>query len=270
MYTAIFIDLDAIPLDEQVEHRHRVSQSALEVSPYPVHHLLEMAHQGQHGEYRFDDHACVPFARLANPDVFRMPVPFDKALIAEQYHLGGIALGNLLEGAAIVDVSCVNLPIHNETEMIEHETQLAPDDPTAVGQPFLADLSLTAAFPARMEQFDAIGIDQTEQGRVCQKALRPMPVGIEQPKQTGAAGQMREQMQVVSFQPPIEGAIASASEGEQNGKRDRLAGIETGFGMLRRIRRLGIHAAKQVGDNIFGSHEGWILLSGRILEQCTS
>jgi len=246
VYAAIFIDLDAVPLNEQVEHRHSVSQSALEISPNPMHHLLEVTHHGQHGQHRFDDHASVPLAPLANPDVFRMPVLFDEALIAEQHHSSGIAFGNLLKGAAIINVGRVDIPIHDKTQMIEHETQLAPNDPTAVRQSFLADLSLAAAFPAWVEQFDAISVNQTEHGRVCHKALRPMPMGIEQPKQTGAAGQMREPVPVVSLQPTVKGPIANTFEGEQNGNRDHFAGIKMGLGMLLRIRHLVIYTAKQL------------------------
>src|SRR3990172_8411201 len=157
MYAAIFFSLDAVPLDEQVEHCHGISQSALEISPNPVHHLLEMAHQGQHGEHRFDDHAGVPLAPLANLEVFRMPAFLDKAFITEQHHPGSIALGDRLKGAAIINVGYVDIPIHDKTQMIEHKTQLASDDPTPVRQPFLTDLLLAAAFPARVEQFDAIG-----------------------------------------------------------------------------------------------------------------
>ena len=251
MYASIFIGLDAVPLDEQVEHRHGVSQPALEISPNPVHHLLEMTNQGQHGEHRFDNHARIPLASLANPDIFGMPVLLDKALITEQHHPSGIALGNLLKGAAVVDISRVDLPIHDQTQMIEHKTQFASDDPTPVGQPFLTDLSLAAAFPAWVEQFDAIGVNQTEQGRACHKALRPMPVGIEQPKQTRAAGQMEEQRAVVSLQPAIKGAIGHAFEGKQNANRDHFAGIEYGLGMLLRLWHLVIHTAKQVDDKIF-------------------
>jgi len=270
VYTAIFVDLDTVPLDEQVEHCHSVSQSALEISPNPMHHLLEVTHHGQHGQHRFDNHAGVPLTPLANPDVFRVPVLFDKALIAKQHHSGGIAFGNLLKGAAIINVGRVDIPIHNKTQMIEHETQLTPDDPTVVRQPFLADLSLAAALPAWVEQFDAIGVSQTEQGRACHKALRPMPMGIEQPKQAGLAGQMREQSAVVSLQPAIKGAIANPFEGEQNGNRDHFAGIKTGLRMLLCIGHLVIHTAKQVDDKIFGSHEDTLLLSGGLLEQCTS
>jgi hypothetical protein len=269
-YAAILIDLDAVPLNEQVEHHHRVNQAALEISPNPMHDLFEMAHQGQHGEYRFDDHAGVSFASLEDPEVFRIPIYLDKALIAEQHHLVGIALGNLLEGAAIVAVSCFDIPIHNETEMIEHETQLTPDDPMAVGQLFLADLSLAAAFPAGVEQFDAIGIDQTEQGRACHKVLRPMPVSIEQPKQTDAFRQIGEQMQVVSLPPTIKGPIAHPFGGKQNANRDHFAGVEFGLGMFLRFWHLVIPTAQQVDDKMFGGHEHTLLLSGGLLEQCTS
>jgi len=131
-------------------------------------------------------------------------------------------------------------------------------------------LSLAAAFPARVEQFDAIGVYQTQQRRLCHKAPGPMPMAIEQPKQAGAAGQVREQRPQVSLQPAIKGAIANPFEGEQNGNRDHFAGIETGLGMLLRLRHLVIHTAKQVDDKIFGSHESTLLLSGRLLEQCTS
>ena len=165
MYTAIFISLDAIPLNEQVEHRHCISQAAFEICPTAVHHLFEMTNQGQHGEHRFDNHARIPLASLANPDIIRMPVLLDKALITEQYHPSGIALGNFLKGAAVVDIGRVDPPIHDQTQMIEHKTQLASDDPTLVGQSFLPNLSLAAAFPARVEQFDAKGVNQTEQGR---------------------------------------------------------------------------------------------------------
>ena len=93
-----------------------------------------------------------------------------------------------------------------------------------------------------------------------------MSVSIEQPKQTSSAGQTREQRLKVAFQPAVKGTIANPFEGEQNGKRDHFAGIETGLRMLLSIRHLVIHSAKQVGDKIFGSHESTLLRSDRLLE----
>jgi hypothetical protein len=95
-------------------------------------------------------------------------------------------------------------------------------------------------------------------------------MGIEQTKQAGTHGQVRKQLPVVSHRPTIKGAIANAFESAQNRNRDHFAGIETGLRMLLRIWHSVIHTAKQVDDIIFGSLEGLLLLSGRLLEQCTS
>lgn len=96
-----------------------------------MHHLLEMAHLGQHRKHRFDDHAGIPLAPLTNAEVLRMPVFLDKAFITEQQHLNSIALGDLLKVTSVVDIGIIDIPFHNQTQMIEHETQLAPDDPAS-------------------------------------------------------------------------------------------------------------------------------------------
>ncbi|OGO35188.1 MAG: hypothetical protein A2Z16_16235 [Chloroflexi bacterium RBG_16_54_18] len=62
-----------------------------------------------------------------------------------------------------------------------------------------------------------------------------MPVGIEQSKQTSAAGQIMEQMTIVSLQPTVKGTSPNPFEGKQNGNRDHFAGKETGLGVLLRI-----------------------------------
>ena len=49
------------------------------------------------------------------------------------------------------DVSRSDLPIHDQAQMIERETQLAPYDPAPIRQPLLADLLLAATFPAWVE-----------------------------------------------------------------------------------------------------------------------
>jgi hypothetical protein len=43
-----FTDLNAIPLNKDIEHSHGEGQTALEVFPFSMHDLLEMANQGQH------------------------------------------------------------------------------------------------------------------------------------------------------------------------------------------------------------------------------
>jgi hypothetical protein len=117
-----------------------------------------------------------------------------------------------------------------------------------------------------VEQCDAIGVDQTEQGRVRHRPLGPLPLVVEEPKQLGAAGQLREPVPVIPPQPAIKGPITNPFEGKQQGNGDHFAGIEMGMRLLLCIRHLVIHTAKQVNDKIFGSHEGTLLLSARLLE----
>jgi len=38
--------MEAIPTDQQVEHRHRKGQTSLEATPSSVHDLFEMANGG--------------------------------------------------------------------------------------------------------------------------------------------------------------------------------------------------------------------------------
>lgn len=104
VHAAVIVHLDPVPLDQQIKHRHSVSQPALKIGPDPMHHFLEMAHQRQHRQHRFDDHAGVPFALPAKAQVLRLPICFGKAFVTEQDHALGIALGQVLEGTAVVDV----------------------------------------------------------------------------------------------------------------------------------------------------------------------
>ena len=257
-------------MDQQIKHRHSVSQPALKIGPDPMHHFLEMANQRQHRQHRFDDHAGVPFAPPAKAEVLRLPICFGKAFVTEQDHALGIALGQVLEGTAVVDVGGVDVPIHDQPEMIEDVGQLAANDPAPVREPFLADLLLTATFAARMEQLDALRVDQADQGRLSHKALGPVSMGNEQPKQTRATGQLREQHLIVALEPAIDGPIANAFERKQNGNRDHFAGIQAGLSVFLRLGHPIIHAAKQVDDKIFGSHDYTLLGSRRLLEKCIS
>src|SRR6266571_1332230 len=45
------------------------------------------------------------------------------------------------------------------------QTEFAPDNPPMVGEAFAADLLGTAAFAHRVDQLDAVGVDDPEHGR---------------------------------------------------------------------------------------------------------
>jgi hypothetical protein len=56
------IGLEAVPLDQHIEDGHGEREPGVEICPGPVHDLLEVAHDGQHGEHRLDEHAVLPLA----------------------------------------------------------------------------------------------------------------------------------------------------------------------------------------------------------------
>lgn len=49
MDIATIIHLNTIPFNQNVEHCHRKRETALEISPFSVHNLLEVINQCQHG-----------------------------------------------------------------------------------------------------------------------------------------------------------------------------------------------------------------------------
>ena len=57
------IGLEAMPLDEHIEGRHRERQPRLKRGLAPMHHLLQMADERQHGEHRLRQHSIFPLPR---------------------------------------------------------------------------------------------------------------------------------------------------------------------------------------------------------------
>lgn len=66
-------------------------------------------------------------------------------------------------------------------------------NPTPIRKAFLSDSLLRAPFTNRMDQFDAVTIDDTQQAGLDQEVIRPVLVGGEQPKQSSSIWQMGEE-----------------------------------------------------------------------------
>src|SRR6266446_8936349 len=56
------VGLEAVPLDQHIEGRHGEREARVEIGPAPVHDLLQMADERQHGEHGLHQHA-----RLTSP-----------------------------------------------------------------------------------------------------------------------------------------------------------------------------------------------------------
>src|SRR5262245_39808305 len=63
---------EAMPLDEHVEGGHGEGETCLEIRPAPMHDLLEVAHDGQHGQDGLHEDAILPRAAWTQCEVGRI------------------------------------------------------------------------------------------------------------------------------------------------------------------------------------------------------
>ena len=68
------VGLEAMPLDQHIEGRHRERQPRLKRHPGPMHHLLEVTDQRQHREHRLHQHAVLLRAVLTQCEIGRIPL----------------------------------------------------------------------------------------------------------------------------------------------------------------------------------------------------
>src|SRR5712691_9762795 len=73
-YEARCMGLEAMPLDQHIEERHREREPCLKIRPLAVHDFLEVADERQHRQDRLHQHAIFPRAKLT------------------EFQVGGIAL----------------------------------------------------------------------------------------------------------------------------------------------------------------------------------
>jgi hypothetical protein len=250
----MLIRLKPMPLNENVEQSHCISQSALEVGPNTMGNLLEVANQGQHGQDRLDDHAAVPFSALAEFEVGWIPVLLGKPFITENDHLVSDKVNQFLKGRAIVDIGRGAGPIDDQTEVIYQEAQLPTNNPARVGLALLADLLSAASFTARVDQFNAIAVDDAEQGRLGHELFAEMSMGVEQSIEACPLGQLGEQVPKIPLQPAVKRSVTDTLEGEQQGQGYDFTGVQFGLCVLGNVQHPVIHTAEQFDDKIFSSH----------------
>ena len=135
--------------------------------------------------------------------------------VGKNQHALGDCLDQVLKSAAIVNVGCVHIPTDDQAEMIQQQTQLATDNPSLVREAFLASLLCAGSFTSRMNQFDTVTINDTNQAGVSHELLYPEAMGVKPTKQPSPVRQAEKEMQPVVFQPAIEGPLATPFEDKE-------------------------------------------------------
>src|SRR5437899_80857 len=77
---------EAMPLDQHMEGGHGERQTRLKICPAPMHHLLQMADQGQHREHRLYQQAVLPLAPRTHFEIARIALRGMEPGVAQDNH----------------------------------------------------------------------------------------------------------------------------------------------------------------------------------------
>lgn len=242
----------AVQCQERVEQRGQVSEMRPHILPHAMEQVLEMAHIGQHRQDRLQQHALVPGPPGTELEVLWNPLGTGEAGVGQGDRLALEGLNHRQE-LLIMDVGRVPIPGDYFAPTVDQPTELDPHDPAIVGFALLPQLLRAAALAPGMDQFDAVAVNDGEEGGVRQEGLTPGLVGLEQPLQARALGQ-RKPGAVIPCQPAIEGAELDTLEGEEQTNSHQFAGIEVGLRVFGQVADPVIYQAEERDDKIQGGH----------------
>lgn len=213
--------------------------------------MFEVTDIGEHGENSFDDHTHIPFPTLTDAQILRMPISFCKAGIREDHHVVPEFIDEMLKSGTIVDIGGGALPVDNASEVVKDETEFATNNPALVraqrAPAFFADLRRAASFTTRVQQFNPVTVDHSNQTGWGHEVTDETPMAVEQAKKPCPTRQVGKQGSIVAAQLAPKGARSAAFQAIQQGQRHHSgapwARIELGLLMFGRMADLVIYLA---------------------------
>src|SRR4029453_9749295 len=202
---------ETMPLDQHIESGHSERQARLKIRPAPMHHLLQMTNEREHREHRLHQHPLFPPAALTQFQVARIPLRGMEAGVAQDDHAPIHLLNQPLKRVAR-SIGGGTPPPPDQPPLVEQETEFPTDNPAVVRDAFAADLLRAAAFTDRMDQLDAIRVNDPKDRWGGEEDPCPVVMGPEEAKEPGALGKVGKQRPIVTRQPAIEGSVAHAFE----------------------------------------------------------
>src|SRR6266487_5176222 len=167
------VGLEAMPLNQHVEGGHSKREARLKIRPAPMHDLFEMADERQHREHCLDEHTVLPLPALTQFEIRGIPLRGMEAGVAQDDHPPLNLLNQPLKGV-VRNIGGGTRPPHDQPPLVEQQTKFPANNPAVIGEAFPTDLLGAAAFTHRMDQLDAVGIDDAEERRGGQES--PCPI----------------------------------------------------------------------------------------------
>ena len=113
-----------MPRNEQVEHRHRESQTSLKMFPSSVKDLLEMADGRQKRQGSLDNHAFIVGMGLTDFQIGMISLLSMKTNVRENDRLFRKVIHHRLE-VGVMDIDGSEIPSDDQSQMIEQPAQLS-------------------------------------------------------------------------------------------------------------------------------------------------
>ena len=98
-----------------------------------MHHFLEMTNHSQHRQHSFYNHARVPLASTTYLQVVWQPALFDETLVDKDDHIWQVFVHNLLKSSPIIHIGSIHIPIDDQTQVIQDETQFSTHNLALIG-----------------------------------------------------------------------------------------------------------------------------------------
>src|SRR5262244_2990357 len=107
----------------------------------------------------------------------------------------------------IRNIGGITRPPHDQPPLIQQETEFPTHNPAMIREAFAANLLGAPAFAHGMNQLNPIRVDDPEHGWGSQESPCPVLMGLQETKEPGALGELREQRAIITRQPAIEGPV---------------------------------------------------------------
>jgi hypothetical protein len=219
-------------------------------------HVLEVTYGMQHGKHRLYHHVDVPLSSLTYQHVGRVTSKLAlsvKTTVREYHHLLLELLYRRLKGS-IMDVGSSTIACTHKTLFVEHQPHLSTYYPASVAQTLLAYLPLRTSLSVRVDQLNTVSVSHSQQSRLGQEALGPLPVSSEQPEKASTFRQVGEQVEVVTLDPAVERPVTHSFDGKQQSRCYYFRGVQSSLSVLGYLSQLIVYSAEQLCDTILSRH----------------
>ena len=137
--------------------------------------VFELADAGRQTEQGFDQHPFAPGFVGTELEVTRCLACFLETKVTQHNRFLIELMGNGAK-SLVMNIGSIPVPGNHFAAGVDQPAQLNAHDPAAIAVAFLTHLLFAPSFTDRMNQFNAIGVDDGEEGRVCQQTFTPILV----------------------------------------------------------------------------------------------